>query len=64
MSTPASPFFCFASSQTHLTATEKGGSKKFSLDLYGVNATFKNSSVISWLSVLLVEETEVPREKN
>jgi repressor of nif and glnA expression len=25
------------------------------------NATFNNISVISWLSVLLVEETEVPR---
>jgi hypothetical protein len=27
------------------------------------NATFNNISVISWLSVLLVEETGVPREK-
>jgi hypothetical protein len=27
------------------------------------NATFKDISVISWWSVLLVEETEVPREK-
>jgi len=26
------------------------------------NATFYNISVISWRSVLLVEETEVPRE--
>jgi hypothetical protein len=26
------------------------------------NATFNNISVISWRSVLLVEETEVPRE--
>jgi hypothetical protein len=27
------------------------------------NATFNNISVLSWLSVLLVEETGVPREK-
>jgi hypothetical protein len=27
------------------------------------NATFNNISVISWWSVLLVEETEVPRKK-
>jgi hypothetical protein len=29
-----------------------------------VNATFNNISVISWWSVLLVEETEVPRENH
>jgi len=29
-----------------------------------LNATFNNISVISWLSVLLVEETGVPRENN
>jgi hypothetical protein len=28
------------------------------------NATFNNISLISWWSVLLVEETEVPGEKN
>jgi hypothetical protein len=28
------------------------------------NATFNNISVISWQSVLLVEETGVPREKH
>jgi hypothetical protein len=28
------------------------------------NATFNNISVISWWSVLLVEETEVPRENH
>jgi hypothetical protein len=28
------------------------------------NATFNNISVISWLSVLLVEETEVPGENH
>jgi len=28
------------------------------------NATFKNSSAISWRSVLLVEETRVPRENH
>jgi hypothetical protein len=28
------------------------------------NATFNNISVISWRSVLLVEETRVPGEKN
>jgi hypothetical protein len=28
------------------------------------NATFNNSSVISWWSVLLVEETGVPRENH
>ena len=30
--------------------------------VYGVNATFNNISVISWQSVLLVEETGVPKE--
>jgi hypothetical protein len=29
-----------------------------------LNATFNNISVISWWSVLLVEETEVPRENH
>jgi len=29
-----------------------------------VNATFNNISVISWRSVLLVEETRVPRENH
>jgi hypothetical protein len=28
------------------------------------NATFNNISVISWRAVLLVEETEVPRENH
>jgi len=28
------------------------------------NATFNNISVISWRSVLLVQETEVPRENH
>ena len=28
------------------------------------NATFNNISVISWLEVLLVEETRVPRENH
>ena len=28
------------------------------------NATFKDISVISWQSVLLVEETGVPKEKH
>jgi len=28
------------------------------------NATFNNISVISWRSVLLVEETELPRENH
>jgi len=28
------------------------------------NATFDNISVISWRSVLLADETEVPREKH
>jgi hypothetical protein len=28
------------------------------------NATFRNNSIISWQSVLLVEETGVPREKH
>ena len=27
-----------------------------------INATFNNSSVISWLSVLLVEETGIPEK--
>jgi len=30
--------------------------------LWCFNATFNNISVISWQSVLLVEETRVPRE--
>ena len=29
-----------------------------------LNATFKNISAILWLSVLLVKETEVPRENH
>jgi hypothetical protein len=29
-----------------------------------INATFNNISVISWQSVLLVEETVVPRENH
>ena len=37
-------------------------------DMYGwfmvLNATFNNISVISWRSVLLVEETGVPRENH
>ena len=47
---------------------------KFSTDIYLLklglvwfivfNATFNNISVISWWSVLLVEETGVPGEKN
>ena len=28
------------------------------------NATFKKNSVLSWWSVLLVDETEVPGEKH
>jgi len=36
-----------------------------SLDWFMVfNATFNNMSVISWRSVLLVEETEVPGENH
>jgi hypothetical protein len=31
---------------------------------YGIDATFNNISVISWWSVLLVEETGVPRENH
>jgi hypothetical protein len=41
--------------------------KSLSLNEYGwimvFNATFNNISVISWQSVLLVEETGVPGEK-
>jgi hypothetical protein len=29
-----------------------------------INATFNNISVISWQSVLMVEETRIPREYN
>jgi hypothetical protein len=29
-----------------------------------LNATFNNTSVISWRSVLLVEETEIPGENH
>jgi hypothetical protein len=32
--------------------------------VYGDNATFNNISVISWLPVLLVEETGVPGENH
>jgi uncharacterized membrane protein YpjA len=40
--------------------------KKYGLWLMVIHATFKNISVtgISWLSVLLVEETGVPRENH
>ena len=41
---------------------EKAGKIGFSFIMF--NATFNNISVISWRSVLLVEETEVPREKH
>jgi hypothetical protein len=34
------------------------------LMIYVFNATFNNISVISWRSVLLVEETEVPGENH
>jgi hypothetical protein len=33
------------------------------VNMGGCNATSYNISVISWLSVLLVEETGVPREQ-
>ena len=36
-------------------------------DLFGlmvINATFNNISVISWQSVLLLEETRVPKENH
>ena len=37
---------------------------KYGLGVVVFNATFNNISVISWQSVLLVEETIVPREKH
>ena len=43
-------------------STFPGGKYKLFRRVYGVYATFNNSSVISWWSVLLVEETGVPRE--
>jgi hypothetical protein len=41
---------------------EKAGEMGFSVIMF--NATFNNISVISWQSVLLVEETGVPRENH
>jgi hypothetical protein len=37
---------------------------KFVSGVYAVNAPFNNISVISWQSVLLVEETRVPGENH
>ena len=37
---------------------------QYLLMIRGDNTTFKNISVISWQSVLLVEETGVPRENH
>jgi hypothetical protein len=34
------------------------------IDFWCFNATFSNISAISWRSVLLVEETEVPEENH
>jgi hypothetical protein len=38
------------------------GTKNFGVRVLVFNATFNNISVISWWSVLLVEETRVPGE--
>ena len=37
---------------------------RFRVRIMVFNSTFKNISVISWRSVLLVEETRVPRENH
>jgi hypothetical protein len=37
---------------------------KLSIDLVGFIVTFNNISVISWQSVLLVDETVVPEENH
>jgi hypothetical protein len=39
-------------------------SKMALFGLMVLNVTFNNISVISWRSILLVDETEVPRENN
>jgi hypothetical protein len=44
----------------HETSTQRSFTEEGVL----VNGTFNNISAISWQSVLLVEETEVPRENN
>jgi hypothetical protein len=38
--------------------------KRFRVKVMVFNATFKNISAISWQSVLLVEETGVPKENH
>jgi hypothetical protein len=37
---------------------------EYRVRVIGFNTTFNNISVISWHSVLLAEETEVPRENH
>ena len=46
--------FCFSFITSLSVAMIRGG--------YGINDTFKNSSVLSWRSVLMVEETGVPEK--
>jgi hypothetical protein len=43
-------------------ATEKTGKDGLWVRFMVLNATFNNISVISWQSILLVEETGVPGE--
>ena len=46
--------FCFSFITSLSVAMIRGG--------YGINDTFKNSSVLSWRLVLMVEETGVPEK--
>jgi hypothetical protein len=41
-----------------------GNTEQYRVGLLVLNATFNNNSVISWRSVLLVEETAVPGENH
>jgi hypothetical protein len=52
------------SKNTHTAVLEKLAIIFFGLKVIVFNATFNNISVISWRSVLLVEETRVPRENH
>ena len=57
---PGANFFGGNTYYCHCTCHQK----KYGLWLMVIQATFKNISVISWLSVLLVEDTGVPRENH
>jgi hypothetical protein len=52
--------------EDHMSFLQSIGIKQTKKTIFVIvfNATFNNISVISWWSVLLVEETRVPRENH